>query len=194
MANEDRDDNEMEGEGIFDEDDNLFTDDEEGHDEKDGQEGVFRDPDSIFATPHDAPVNHNNPLTTKQQEDARYEIPVETSGAPVQGAKGKKQLVVKFVGPNNDQPVVAHHLNGRALERFRYPSKDEFWKIKHKARLVKGGVGDVPATQPAATGLTLKKVAIYGGGLAAAGLAGWWLWKKYKDSTDDGAEVDEVSG
>jgi len=170
---------------VFDDDSSIF---EENEDDED-QEGSFRDKQSSFDTAHNAPEDHRNPLTTRLQEEEQWETPHDK--APVIS----KQLVVRFDA--NSRPFVAKHENGKAIERYRPPTQAEHEKIRTKAKLVRGGVGEVtPAaavSSPGLFGVPWTKLALYGGGAAVVGLGGWWLWKNHKRKNGDAdADVDVV--
>lgn len=155
---------------VFDEEEDIF-DEDEGDDE-----GIFEDSESSFDSAHSNPVDHKNALITKEEERADQEPAV------------RRQLVARF--DNNGMPhAVARHANGKQLERWRRPTAAEVAKLAAKGRIVKGGIGEVTeqnAAQPA--GFPWKKLALYGGGLAVAGLGGWWLWKKYRSDADATSE------
>lgn len=167
---------------LFDEADDIFEDDEADEE----QEGIFRDKTSIFSSPHSRPEDHHNPLITKEQEVRQWETPKKHAPVPppvmIDTRTGaKRQLVAKFDAAG--QPLVAKHVGGKQTEPFRRPTRDEHEKLRTKGRLVKGGVGAAPAPAAPAPGMDWKKIAMWAGGLAAAGYGGWWLWKQYNRTT-----------
>lgn len=171
---------------LFDEGDDIFSEDEDDED----QEGVFRDKTSIFSSPHSKPEDHHNPLISKEQERQQWETPKPHRALPgpatiEQAERAKKQLVAKF--DQNGQPFVARHVNGKAVEQWRRPTQKEHEALRTRGRLVKGGIGAATASAmvvpPPPPGTDWKKVAMWAGGLAAAGYGSWWLWNKYRKMT-----------
>lgn len=181
-------DDDTEDDSLFDEGDDIFSEDEEDAD----QEGVFRDKTSIFSSAHSKPEDHHNPLISKAQEQQQWETPKAHRALPgpatiEQADRAKKQLVAKF--DHAGQPYVAKHVNGKAVEQWRRPTRQEHEALRQKGRLVKGGIGAAtaptmaPMVMPPAPGMDWKKMAMWAGGVAAAGYGGWWLWKKYNRMT-----------
>lgn len=181
----DMDDDDYDADSLFDEGDDVFSDDEDDED----QEGVFRDKTSIFSSAHSKPEDHHNPLISKEQERQQWESPKAPRAlpGPANIEQAKKQLVARF--DQQGQPMVARHVNGKAVEQWRRPSKEEHEALRTRGRLVKGGIGEAAAPMtamivpPAAPGMDWKKMAMWAGGLAVAGYGGWVLWNKYRKMT-----------
>jgi hypothetical protein len=103
----------------------------------------------------------------------------------------RAQLVAVFDAQG--RPFVAYHQNGRALEKFRLPTPQEFEVLRLRGQIVKGGLGEAPAQaqapasvqpqqqQPPASG---NKTWLYVGAAAVAvgGLAWWYMQKQKKGS------------
>jgi LPXTG-motif cell wall-anchored protein len=175
--------------GIFDSADDLF----DGREDNDtDSEGVFADNTSIFSTARDPSVDHSNAITTREmdarrREDAKphesmkvarevYDLRAGFKPAP-KTKKQKRVLVAKF--DEQGRPLVAHFANGKQLEGFRVPTPSEFHALKTKGKIVKGGVGEAPAA-PAESSIPWKKI-LLAGGVAVAGGAAWYFWKKRKN-------------
>jgi hypothetical protein len=168
-----------------------------------GKQGVFSDRESIFDSSRDRKVDRRNPVITRAEETANELLPARR---PV---STKAQLVAVF--DNQGRPFVAYHQNGRALERFRMPTPQEFEVLRMRGQIVKGGIGEAgpaaggavaPAAPPPSAGSGMNKTWLYVGAAAVAvgGLA-WWYMNKQKqkparanDDTDDadgGDDTDE---
>jgi hypothetical protein len=174
----------LDGEGIFDDDGDIFDDD--GDFDTD-DEGIFADKTSIFSTPQTPSEDHRNPITTRSQEIARYERPVEEL-APV---RARAQLVAKFDA--NGLPWVCRHLNGKPIEKFRKPTREEFEKLKAQGRIVKGGIGQVPAKGEAGAPPPNKfsrilKLLLLTGVVGAGGYAAYRIYRNRK--IEEEAEID----
>lgn len=183
-------DQDLDGEGIFGDDEDIF--DDEGEFDTD-DEGIFADKTSIFSTPKTPSEDHRNPITTRSQELTRYERPIEES-AP---ARARAQLVAKFDA--NGLPWVCRHLDGKPVEKFRKPTRDEFEKLKAQGRIVKGGIGQMPAKagETAAAPSTFRSK--YGRALKWLLLAGtlgagsYMAYRLYRNRQIEAqAEIDEV--
>lgn len=157
-----------------------------------GKQGVFADRESVFDTKRT--VDHRNPVVTRAEETANELLPMRR---PV---STKAQLVAIF--DNQGRPFVAYHQNGRALERFRMPTPQEFEVLKARGQIVKGGLGEAPeqaaqapATvqqQPPASG---NKTWLYVGAAAVAvgGLAWWYMNKQKKAPPPRANDEDDTS-
>jgi hypothetical protein len=154
--------------GIFDDADDIF----EGDAKASPQESVFTDKPSIFSTPHSRDAIQQNPLTSRQAEVARYETALKS---PPAGSS--KLLVAKF--DEQSQPIVAVHEDGKALERWRRPTAQEYDALKVNGKIIKGGIGSVPAVAPVGgvAALPWKKIAL-ALGVVGAGGAAYWYWRK----------------
>jgi hypothetical protein len=152
-----------------------------------GKQGVFADRESVFDSSRDPKVDRRNPVVTRAEETANELLP---SRLPV---STKAQLVAVFDAQG--RPFVAYHQNGRALEKFRLPTPQEFEVLRLRGQIVKGGLGEAPAQaqapvsvqpqqqqqQPPASG---NKTWLYVGAAAVAvgGLAWWYMQKQKKGS------------
>jgi hypothetical protein len=146
-----------------------------------GKQGVFADRESVFDTKRT--VDRRNPVVTRAEETANELLPAHR---PV---STKAQLVAVFDAQG--RPFVAYHQNGRALEKFRLPTPQEFEVLRVRGQLVKGGLGEAPAQAPAQAPATVQqqqqppasgnKTWLYVGAAAVAvgGLA-WWYMNKQK--------------
>lgn|GEM_PF-6501531 len=167
-----------------------------------GKQGVFSDRESVFDTRRT--VDHRNPVVTRAEETANELLPMRR---PV---STKAQLVAVF--DSQGRPFVAYHQNGRALEKFRLPTPQEFEVLRVRGQIVKGGLGEAPAQAPAQAPATVQqqppaagmnKTWLYVGAAAVAvgGLAWWYMSKQKKaparknapaapdhDDADDGDE------
>lgn len=173
--------------GIFDSADDLFA----GREDNDtDNEGVFADNTSIFSTSRDPSVDHSNAITTREMDARRHEDakPHESlkvarevydlrAGFKPAKKKQKRVLVAKF--DEQGRPLVAQFANGKQLEGFRVPTPSEFHALKTKGKIVQGGVGEAPAA-PAESSIPWKKI-LLAGGVAVAGGAAWYFWKKRKN-------------
>lgn len=142
-----------------------------------GKQGVFADRESVFDTSRT--VDHRNPVVTRAEETANELLPARR---PV---TTKAQLVAVFDAQG--RPFVAYHQNGRALERFRLPTPQEFEVLRARGQIVKGGLGEAAPsgvapgaqTQPPAPGL--NKTWLYVGAAAlGVGALAWWYMNKQK--------------
>lgn len=127
--------------------------------------------------------------------------PVEIDGDELNGATanndqssnlpmthpGKTHLIC--VADQQGQPMIARAVadkNGQLqpIENYRRPTQEEFNKIQSRGQVVKQGqVGEVAQTQQTGgSGLTIGKVALAGGVLAASGL-GIWYWLRKSGNT-----------
>jgi len=168
-----------------------------------GKQGVFSDRQSIFDSSRDPRVDRRNPVITRAEETANELLPAHR---PV---STKAQLVAVFDAQG--RPFVAYHQNGRALEKFRLPTPQEFEVLRLRGQIVKGGLGEAPAQaqapaqapaqtqgQPPASG---SKTWLYVGAAAVAvgGIAWWYMSKQKKaprknagaDDTDTDADTEE---
>lgn len=160
-----------------------------------GKQGVFADRESVFDTKRT--VDRRNPVVTRAEETANELLPMRR---PV---STKAQLVAVFDAQG--RPFVAYHQNGRALERFRLPTPQEFEILKARGQLVKGGLGETaPATivpagaapvAPAAPASSMNKTWLYVGAAAVAvgGLA-WWYMNKQKKGAKPARANDDADG
>jgi hypothetical protein len=145
-----------------------------------GKQGVFADRDSVFDTKR--AMDRRNPVVTRAEETANELLPARL---PV---STKAQLVAVFDAQG--RPFVAYHQNGRALEKFRLPTPQEFEVLRSRGQLVKGGLGEAPDAAPAAPvtpaqqAATSNKTWLYVGAAAVAvgGLAWWYMNKQKKGS------------
>lgn len=140
-------------------------------------QGVFSDRESVFDTKRT--VDHRNPVITRAEETANELLPARR---PV---STKAQLVAVFDAQG--RPFVAYHQNGRALERFRLPTPQEFEVLRARGQIVKGGIGETPApgAAPAAAAApassNMNKTWLYVGAAAlGVGALAWWYMKKQK--------------
>lgn len=163
-----------------------------------GKQGVFADRESVFDTKRT--VDHRNPVVTRAEETANELLP---GRRPV---STKAQLVAVFDAQG--RPFVAYHQNGRALERFRMPTPQEFEILKARGQLVKGGLGEAgpvtapvapstlaaPLAPPVAPGMNKTWLYVGAAAVAVGGLAWWYMSKQKKprsnesDAGDDGAD------
>lgn len=169
-----------------------------------GKQGVFADRDSVFDTAKT--VDHRNPVVTRAEETANELLPMRR---PV---TTKAQLVAVFDAQG--RPFVAYHQNGRALEKFRLPTPQEFEVLRARGQIVKGGLGEAaPSPSPSAAAGTGAppgappgdapggKTWLYVGAAAlGVGALAWWYMNRQKkspranealDTSDDGADADE---
>lgn len=154
-----------------------------------GKQGVFADRESVFDTKRT--VDRRNPVVTRAEETANELLPAHR---PV---STKAQLVAVFDAQG--RPFVAYHQNGRALEKFRLPTPQEFEVLRLRGQLVKGGLGEAPEQAPAtqqqqqqpASG---NKTWLYVGAAAVAvgGLA-WWYMNKQKKGPAPRKNVDDAA-
>lgn len=148
-----------------------------------GKQGVFADRESVFDTART--VDHRNPVVTRAEETANELLPMRR---PV---TTKAQLVAVFDAQG--RPFVAYHQNGRALERFRLPTPQEFEVLRARGQLVKGGLGEAPAgTAPGAAPMVpaapaapaaggMNKTWLYVGAAAVGvGALAWWYMSRQK--------------
>lgn len=163
-----------------------------------GKQGVFSDRESVFDTKRT--VDHRNPVITRAEETANELLP---GRRPV---STKAQLVAVF--DNQGRPFVAYHQNGRALERFRMPTPQEFEILKARGQLVKGGLGEAgpapiasgtpaaPLAPPAAPGLNKTWLYVGAAAVAVGGLAWWYMskQKKPRSNESDGADGGDDGG
>lgn len=171
-------DNDLDTDGSFDDNEDIF----------DEPSSVFEDRQSIFATPKTEPVDSSNPLTTKEEEEDKYEKPHDI-------ALPRKRLVARFDAQG--RPSVAIFRGDKPLEDFRVPTAEEVQSLRLKGKLIRGGMGAVstvddgalaPAAKPAPATVSVKKVVVGGVVLVGAAAAAWWLWKRYRDEADGEAE------
>jgi hypothetical protein len=165
-----------------------------------GKQGVFADRESVFDT--NRTVDRRNPVVTRAEETANELLPMRR---PV---STKAQLVAVFDAQG--RPFVAYHQNGRALERFRLPTPQEFEILKARGQLVKGGLGEAPGAAPAtivpavapvapaapaAPASSMNKTWLYVGAAAVAvgGLA-WWYMNKQKKGAKPARANDDADG
>jgi hypothetical protein len=159
-----------------------------------GKQGVFSDRESVFDSSRDPRVDRRNPVITRAEETANELLPARR---PV---STKAQLVAVFDAQG--RPFVAYHQNGRALEKFRLPTPQEFEVLRLRGQIVKGGLGEAPAQAqtsaqgqpPAANG---SKTWLYVGAAAVAvgGIAWWYMSKQKKaprkNADDTDADTEE---
>jgi hypothetical protein len=146
------------------------------------KQGVFSDRQSIFDSNHDRKVDRRNPVITRAEETANELLPMHR---PV---STKAQLVAVFDAQG--RPFVAYHQNGRALERFRLPTPQEFEVLRARGQIVKGGLGEAsapaagaPAAAPSAPSAAggMNKTWLYVGAAAVGvGALAWWYMQKQK--------------
>lgn len=161
-----------------------------------GKQGVFADRESVFDTKRT--VDRRNPVVTRAEETANELLPMRR---PV---STKAQLVAVFDAQG--RPFVAYHQNGRALERFRLPTPQEFEILKARGQLVKGGLGETapativpagaaPVAPAAAPASSMNKTWLYVGAAAVAvgGLA-WWYMNKQKKGAKPARANDDADG
>jgi hypothetical protein len=155
-----------------------------------GKQGVFADRESVFDTKRR--VDHRNPVVTRAEEQANQLFPDQR---PI---STKAQLVAVFDAQG--RPVVAYHQNGRALEKFRLPTPQEFEVLRARGQIVKGGLGEAaPDAAASSTAKPANKTWLYVGAAAVGvGALAWWYMKKQKkaprknedaDSYDDGDDA-----
>ncbi len=90
-----------------------------------------------------------------------------------------QQLIAIFDA--NGSVRVALTEEGNRIEEWRQPTKQEWALLKNEGQIVRGGMGDVPATTAPASGMTATKWAVVAGAVAVAAGAGIYFWQKYKD-------------
>lgn len=142
--------------------------------EPQGKQGVFADRESVFDTQRK--VDHRNPVVTRAEELSNQLMPMRR---PV---TTKAQLVAIFDAQG--RPFVAYHQNGRALEKFRLPTPQEFEVLRARGQLVKGGLGDAapsPGTTPPPEQPKNRTWLWIGAAAVGVGAAAWWYMKKQKD-------------
>lgn len=159
-----------------------------------GKQGVFSDRESVFDTKRT--VDHRNPVVTRAEETANELLPARR---PV---STKAQLVAVFDAQG--RPFVAYHQNGRALERFRMPTPQEFEVLRARGQLVKGGLGEAaapativpaaPAPSAASTGGMNKTWLYVGAAAVAVGGLAWWYMNKQKKGAPAPRANDEDEG
>lgn len=160
-----------------------------------GKQGVFADRESVFDTKRT--VDHRNPVVTRAEETANELLPMRR---PV---STKAQLVAVFDAQG--RPFVAYHQNGRALERFRLPTPQEFEVLRARGQLVKGGLGEAaaPATiipaasasaSPPANGMNKTWLYVGAAAVAVGGLAWWYMQKQKKGAPAPRANDEDESG
>lgn len=142
--------------------------------EPQGKQGVFADRDSVFDSGRK--VDRRNPVVTRAEETANELMPLRRPVTTM------AQLVAVFDAQG--RPFVAYHQNGRALEKFRLPTPQEFEILRARGQIVKGGLGDAaPATTPPPPPPppAANRTWLYVGAAAAAvGVGAWWYMKKQK--------------
>ena len=143
--------------------------------EPQSKQGVFADRESVFA--RGRKVDHRNPVVTRAEETANELMPLRRPVTTM------AQLVAVFDAQG--RPFVAYHQNGRALEKFRLPTPQEFEILRARGQIVKGGLGDAaPATAtppPPPPPPAANRTWLYVGAAAAAvGVGAWWYLKKKK--------------
>lgn len=141
--------------------------------EPQGKQGVFADRESVFDSGRN--VDRRNPVVTRAEETANQLMPLRRPVTTM------AQLVAVFDAQG--RPFVAYHQNGRALEKFRLPTPQEFEILRARGQIVKGGLGDAaPATTAAAAPPpAANRTWLYVGAAAAAvGVGAWWYLKKKK--------------
>jgi hypothetical protein len=156
-----------------------------------GKQGVFADRESVFDTQR--AVDRRNPVVTRAEETANELLP---SRLPV---STKAQLVAVFDAQG--RPFVAYHQNGRALEKFRLPTPQEFEVLRSRGQLVKGGLGEAPEQAPATVQPQQQQPPAAGSGktwlyvgaaaVAVGGLA-WWYMNKQKKGPGPRKNVDDA--
>jgi hypothetical protein len=162
------------------------------------KQGVFSDRQSIFDSNHDRKVDRRNPVITRAEETANELLPMHR---PV---STKAQLVAVFDAQG--RPFVAYHQNGRALERFRLPTPQEFEVLRARGQIVKGGLGEAaaaaggaapaggaPTAPPAAGGMNKTWLYVGAAAVAVGGLA-WWYMQKQKKAPRKNAEASDDVG
>ena len=159
-----------------------------------GKQGVFADRESVFDSSRDPKVDRRNPVVTRAEETANELLP---SRLPV---STKAQLVAVFDAQG--RPFVAYHQNGRALEKFRLPTPQEFEVLRLRGQIVKGGLGEAPAQaqapasvqpqsqQPPAAGSGKTWLYVGAAAVAVGGLA-WWYMNKQKKGAAPRKNVDD---
>ena len=147
--------------------------------EPQGKQGVFADRDSVFDSGRK--VDHRNPVVTRAEETANELMPLRRPVTTM------AQLVAVFDAQG--RPFVAYHQNGRALEKFRLPTPQEFEILRARGQIVKGGLGDaapatVPPPPPPPPPPAANRTWLYVGAAAAAvGVGAWWYMKKQKGTS-----------
>ena len=158
--------------------------------EPQGKQGVFADRDSVFDSGRK--VDHRNPVVTRAEETANELMPLRRPVTTM------AQLVAVFDAQG--RPFVAYHQNGRALEKFRLPTPQEFEILRARGQIVKGGLGDaapatVPPPPPPPPPPAANRTWLYVGAAAAAvGVGAWWYMKKQKGTApraNDDADADD---
>jgi len=178
---EESDDDSEEGEA-------LAADVPQGRVEKQARQGVFADRDSVFDSAKR--VDHRSPVVTRAEETANELLPMRRPVAT------KAQLVAIFDAQG--RPFVAYHQNGRALEKFRPPTRQEFEILRMRGQIVKGGLGETapapaPATTPSASPPPAANRTWLYVGVAAAGVGAlaWWYMKKQKEVRQNKSDDDD---
>lgn len=153
--------------------------------EPQGKQGVFADRDSVFDSGRK--VDHRNPVVTRAEETANELMPLRRPVTTM------AQLVAVFDAQG--RPFVAYHQNGRALEKFRLPTPQEFEILRARGQIVKGGLGDaapatVPPPPPPPPPPAANRTWLYVGAAAAAVGVGAWLYMKKQKGTAPRANDD----
>lgn len=143
--------------------------------EPQSKQGVFADRDSVFDSGRK--VDHRNPVVTRAEETANELMPLRRPVTTM------AQLVAVFDAQG--RPFVAYHQNGRALEKFRLPTPQEFEILRARGQIVKGGLGDaapatVPPPPPPPPPAANRTWLYVGAAAAAVGVGAWWYMKKKK--------------
>jgi hypothetical protein len=161
--------------------------------EPQSKQGVFADRDSVFDSGRK--VDHRNPVVTRAEETANELMPLRRPVTTM------AQLVAVFDAQG--RPFVAYHQNGRALEKFRLPTPQEFEILRARGQIVKGGLGDaapatVPPPPPPPPPPAANRTWLYVGAAAAAvGIGAWLYMKKQKGTSpkmpraNDDADADD---
>jgi len=168
---------------MFDEDDSI-DEDEQLEDET---------PSAPSAAPRaDFAKQGNNPMTTRGIEEMDERVP-GTKRPPA-------SLQLLSVFGDRGQVRVALAMDGKQVEEWREPTRQEWDMLKARGRIVKGGLAappDSPAISPplaqappppAPGGGLMPKLLL--GGLAVAGLgAAFYFWRQNKQMDENIEEV-----
>lgn len=145
------------------------------------KQGVFADRESVFDTRRR--VDHRNPVITRAEEQANQLFPDQR---PI---STKAQLVAVFDAQG--RPFVAYHQNGRALEKFRLPTPQEFEVLRARGQIVKGGLGEAAPDATSSASTPSNKTWLYVGAAAVGvGALAWWYMKKQKKAPRKNEEAD----
>ncbi len=145
-------------------------------------------PSSPSSAPAEAyDTNGNNPPTTRALEVMNERVP----GTP----EPEPQVQLVSVFGDGGKVSVAKAVNGKRIEQWRAPTREEWHLLQTRGRLVRGGLAAAPeapapaAPPPAPAPSIMPKLLVGGAVLAAAGMA-YYLWKQNKEMEENVEELD----